>query len=62
MKSHWKKQDGYEIAAIMARLPDWERPDERKPDRADGRQRAFRRKPGADKSDKYVLKRDKLAQ
>lgn len=45
-KSAWKKQDGYEIASIMARIPGWERAggDSRKRDRAYGRQRYFIRK------------------
>ena len=44
-KNAWKKQDGYEIAAIMARLPGWERAGEkdRKRDRAYGLQRCYRR-------------------
>ena len=45
-KSAWKKQDGYEIAGIMARLPGWERAgeDNRKRDRAYGRVRYYVRK------------------
>lgn len=45
-KSAWKKQDGYEIAGIMARLSGWERAgeDNRKRDRAYGRVRYYVRK------------------
>lgn len=45
-KSAWKKQDGYEIASIMARIPGWERGGSsgRKHDRAYGLQRYYIRK------------------
>ena len=42
-KNAWKKQDGYEIAAIMARLSEWERTSERVRIPAYGRQRIYRR-------------------
>jgi len=46
-RNSWKKQDGYEIASIMARLPEWERAgnDKRHRDRAYGRVRCYVRKP-----------------
>jgi hypothetical protein len=40
----WKKQDGYEIAAIMARLPDWEKTGERVRIEGYGQQRPYTRK------------------
>ena len=40
----WKKQDGYEIAAIMARLPEWEKTGERVYIEGYGRQRPYTRK------------------
>ena len=40
----WEKRNGWEIAAIMARLPDWDRSDERYRDKAYGLQRCFVRK------------------
>ena len=43
-KSQWKRQDGYEIAAIMARIPGWERPGTYATISGYGRQRAFTRK------------------
>lgn len=45
-RSAWKKQDGYEIAAIMARIPGWERSgdESRKRDKVYGLQRYFIRK------------------
>ena len=45
-RSAWKKQDGYDIAAIMARIPGWERSgsDGRRRDRAYGLQRYYIRK------------------
>ena len=46
VKNSWKKQDGYEIAGIMARIPGWERSgsDGRRRDRAYGLQRYYTRK------------------
>ena len=44
-KSTWKKQDAYEIAGIMARLPGWERTGERRYIGGYGRQRPFTREP-----------------
>ena len=45
-RSAWKKQDGYDIAAIMARIPGWERGGDtgRRRDKAYGLQRYFLRK------------------
>ena len=43
-KKAWKKQDGYEIASIMARIRGWERSDERKRIRGFGLQRFYVRK------------------
>ena len=45
-RSAWKKQDGYDIAAIMARIPGWERAGDtgRRRDRAYGLQRYYIRK------------------
>lgn len=40
----WKKQDGYEIAGIMARLPDWEKTGERVRIEGYGQQRPYTRK------------------
>ena len=50
-KSAWKKQDGYEISSIMARIPGWERSgrEGRKRDIAYGRQRYYNRQKGRDK-------------
>jgi len=42
-KNAWKKQDGYEIAAIMARLPEWERTSERVRIPAYGQQRIYKK-------------------
>ena len=42
-KNAWKKQDGYEIAAIMARLPEWERTGESERISGYGKQRIYRR-------------------
>lgn len=42
-KNAWKRQDGYEIAAIMARLPEWERSIERERIKDYGRQRLYKR-------------------
>lgn len=44
-KSTWKKQDAYEIAGIMARLPGWERTGKLKYIGGYGRQRPFTRDP-----------------
>lgn len=43
-KNAWKKQDGYEIAAIMARLPDWERGVKRERIEGYGLQRPYERR------------------
>lgn len=40
----WKKQDGYEIAAIMARLPEWEKSGKRYRIEGYGQQRPYTRK------------------
>ena len=46
-KSMWTRKDGDEIAAIMARLPDWERPAGATMRIKDyGKQRVFVRKAG----------------
>lgn len=42
-KNSWKKQDGYEIAAIMARIPGWERTGEAKVVPGYGKQRFYQR-------------------
>ena len=43
-KNAWKKQDGYEIAAIMARLPEWERGVKRERIEGYGLQRPYERR------------------
>ena len=45
-KSAWRRQDGYEIASIMARIEGWERSSVMIRDKAYGRQKVFRRKEG----------------
>ena len=42
-RNSWKKQDAYDIAAIMARLPEWEKSGERKYIGGYGQQRPWRR-------------------
>lgn len=42
-RNSWKKQDSYDIAAIMARLPEWEKTGERKYIGGYGRQRPYTR-------------------
>ena len=42
-RNSWKKQDSYEIAAIMARLPEWQKTGERKYIGGYGRQRPYTR-------------------
>ena len=42
-KNTWRKQDGYEIAAIMARIPGWERTGESARISGYGKQRFYRR-------------------
>lgn len=43
-RNAWKRQDGYEIAAIMARLTDWERTGNRERIEGYGQQRPYTRK------------------
>lgn len=43
-KNQWKKQDGYEIAGIMARLSEWERAETATRIKGYGKQRVFVRK------------------
>ena len=43
-KNAWRKQDGYEIAAIMARLSGWERGCRRERIEGYGLQRPYERK------------------
>ena len=45
-RSAWRRQDGYEIASIMARIEGWERSSVMIRDKAYGRQKVFRRKEG----------------
>ena len=45
-KNAWRKQDGYEIAAIMARLPEWERTGEVEKVPGYGAQRPYARRVG----------------
>ena len=42
-KNRWERKDGYEIAAIMARIPGWERTEERVRISEYGRQRVWRK-------------------
>ena len=42
-RNAWKRQDGYEIAAIMARLTDWERTGNRERIEGYGQQRPYTR-------------------
>lgn len=49
-KNAWKRQDGYEIAAMMARLSDWERVGHEMVIPGYGHQRVFTRKKGASTS------------
>ena len=46
-KNAWKRQDGYDIAGIMARIPGWERTGERVRIEGYGQQRVFKRETSA---------------